>query len=72
MLSSNLSDGEDWIFERILEAGDPGIVDDAHSIIYDYAGVIVIRAQYIVRKKLIKKEGEDEISLPLFILSRRG
>lgn len=51
---------------------DPGTVDEAHSIIYDYAGVIVIRAQYIVRKKLIKKEGEDEISLPLFILSRRG
>lgn len=48
---------------------DPGIVDDAHSIIYDYAGVIVIRAQHVIRKKLTKKEGEGGISLPLFILS---
>lgn len=69
MLSSNLSDGEDWIFERVLMDEDPGIVDDAHSIIYDYAGVIVIRAQHVIRKKLTKKEGEGGISLPLFILS---
>lgn len=46
MLSSNLSDGEDWIFERVLEAGDPGIVDDTHSIIYDYAGDSIVRTQF--------------------------
>jgi hypothetical protein len=46
MLSSNLSDGEDWIFERVLEAGDPGIVDDTHSIIFDYAGKVIVKAQY--------------------------
>ena len=46
MLSSNLSDGEDWIFERVLEAGDPGIVDDTHSIIYDYAGDSIFRTQF--------------------------
>ena len=49
MLSSNLSDGEDWIFERVLEAGDPGIVDDTHSIIYDYVGDSIIRLQYTNR-----------------------
>ena len=46
MLSSNLSDGEDWIFERILTDEDPGIVDDAHSIIYDYVGKVIVKSQY--------------------------
>ena len=49
MLSSNLSDGEDWIFERVLEAGDPGIVDDTHSIIYSCVGGSIIRLQYTNR-----------------------
>lgn len=46
MLSSNLSDGEDWLFERILMDEDPGIVDDAHSIIYNCVGEVIIKAQY--------------------------
>ena len=54
MLSSNLSDGEDWIFERVLEAGDPGIVDDTHSIIFDYAGKVIVKAQ---RQRLIALAG---------------
>ena len=41
-----MSNDEDWIFERVLEAGDPGIVDDTHSIIFDYAGKVIVKAQY--------------------------
>ena len=46
MLSSNLSDGEGIGYLRgVLEAGDPGIVDDTHSIIFDYAGKVIVKAQ---------------------------
>lgn len=46
MLSSTPKDDEAWIFERILNDDDPGVIDEQHSIVYHYAGDNIIRSQY--------------------------
>lgn len=49
-------DQDNWQFMGKLNDGDEGVIDDLHSIVYDYLPGRVIRYQYI------KGDGRDAVS----------
>lgn len=40
-------DHEEWRLERELADGDRGVIDDRHSVIYEYCMGRIIKYQYI-------------------------
>ena len=57
MVGSQLrSDGERWLFDRRLREHEKGVIDDRHSVVYDYLLGQVIRYQYI------KGDGSNAVS----------